>query len=64
MSTPSEYAGGHAEVQPELANYSNMIINLPAARVMDDSALIEQVIGQIFDRLGQAVVELRVLAEP
>ena len=63
MMTLNEYAAGPADSQKEADGRASMIISLPAERVLGDSALIEQVIGQIFERLWQAPVELRILAE-
>ena len=63
MMTLNEYARGQADSQDESDGRISMIIDLPAARVLGDSALIEQVIGQVFERLGQTAVELRVLVE-
>ena len=63
MMTLNAYAAEQADSQNDVERQTSMIINLPAERVLGDSALIEQVIGQIFDHLGQAAVELRILAE-
>lgn len=63
MMTLNEYAVGQADSQNENDGRISVIIDLPAEHVLDDGALIEQVIGQIFERLGQTTVELRILAE-
>jgi len=41
---------------------AKMTINLPADRVLADSAMIDQVIALVFDHLAQGAVELRVCA--
>jgi hypothetical protein len=44
---------------------AKVTINLPADRVLADSAMIDQVIALVFDHLAQGAVELRVrTAEP
>ncbi len=60
--TPNEYAARQADSQNEADGRASTIIDLPADLVLGDSALIEQVIGQIFERLGREAVELRVQA--
>jgi hypothetical protein len=39
---------------------TKMTIDLEAERVLQDSALIDQVIALAFERLGQVAVELRI----
>ena len=39
---------------------AKLTIDLEAERALQDSALIEQAIALAFERLGQAVVELRI----
>jgi hypothetical protein len=43
---------------------TKITIDLPADRVLQDSALIDRLIGLAFDRLGQIAVEMRVLEVP
>jgi hypothetical protein len=39
---------------------AKLTIDLPAERALQDSALIDQAIALVFERLGQVAVELRI----
>jgi hypothetical protein len=42
------------------AGQAKLTIDLPAERALQDSTLIDQAIAQVFARLGQVAVELRI----
>ena len=63
MVTPmSEAAWPTDSWNSEAAGRTKTIIDLPVVGVLTDSALIDLVIAEIFDQLGQAVIELRISA--
>jgi hypothetical protein len=42
------------------SDQAKLTIDLPAERALQDSALIDQAIALVFERLGQVAVELRI----